>query len=65
MSLEKGRLRKDLTDVYQYLEGGFKEDRASVMPSDRTRGSGTNLNTRKHFSCEGSQALAHIAKGDS
>jgi len=49
----------DLIKVYKYLQGGCKEDGArlfSVMPSDRTRGSGhrlkhrrSPLNTRKHF----------------
>lgn len=52
LSLERGRLRKDLTDVWKYLKRGFKEDRAKlfpVVPSDRSRGSGTNLSTRKQF----------------
>ena len=59
-SLEKGRLREDLLNVYKYLKGGCKEDGArlfSEVPSDSTRGSGHKLkhrrlplNIRKHIS---------------
>ena len=59
LSLGKGRFRRDLTDAYKYLKGGCKASGArlfSVVPSDRTRGSGhklkhstLHLNIRKHF----------------
>jgi len=49
----------DLRNAYKYLQGGRQEDGArlfSVVPSDRTRGSGHKLkprkfqlNMRKHF----------------
>ncbi|KAK4824359.1 hypothetical protein QYF61_013694 [Mycteria americana] len=68
------KARRDLINVYKYLEGGCKEDRArlfSVVPSNRARGSGHRpkhggfpLNIRKHFFTEdeGDQALAQVVQ---
>ena len=70
----EAKAQGDLTNVYKYLKGGGKEDRAklfSAVPSDRTRGNGHNLkhrwmplNIRKpFFHCEGDRALAQVAQG--
>ena len=49
-SLEKRRLRGDLRNAGQCLQGGGQEDGARlcpVVPSDRTRGNGHKLEQRK------------------
>ena len=55
-SLKMRRLRGDLRNAYEYLQGGGQEDGARlfpVVPSDRTRGNGHKLkfqlNMRKNF----------------
>jgi len=69
-SLKKSRLREDLTNAYKYLKGGCPEDGArifSVVPRNRTRGSGHklkhgkyHLNVMKNF--EGDRALEEAAQ---
>ncbi|KAK4824233.1 hypothetical protein QYF61_012207 [Mycteria americana] len=59
----------DLINVYKYLKGGRKEDRArlfTVVPSDRTGGSGCKLKHRMFCLniSEGDQALEQVAQGD-
>jgi len=59
LSLEKRRLRGDLTNANKYLQGGGQEDGVRlfpVVPSNRTRGNGhkpkqrkLQLNPRKNF----------------
>ncbi|KAK4829452.1 LOW QUALITY PROTEIN: hypothetical protein QYF61_004670 [Mycteria americana] len=72
-NLEKRRLGgAELINVYKYLKGGCKEDRArlfSVVPSDRTRDNTPQLkhgrfclNIRKHF-FTGDKALEQVAQG--
>ena len=41
ISLEKRRLRGNLINALKYLKGRCQED-GPVVPSDRTRGMGTN-----------------------
>lgn len=43
LQLGKEKAQRDLNKDYKFLEGGCKDDRASVfslLPSDRTRGNG-------------------------
>ena len=50
VSLEKGRLRRDLPNAYKYPAGGSQVDGArlfSAVPTDRTRGDGHKLERRK------------------
>ena len=46
MGLEKRRLQGDLTVVFQYLKGAYKQEREwlfTTMDNDRTRGNGFKL----------------------
>jgi len=49
-TLEKSRLRVDLTTFFQYSEGGYKEDRGCVFARthmERTRGNRCKLHQQR------------------
>lgn len=69
-SLQERRLRGDLIKAYKYLKGRSQVDAARlflVVPSDRTRGDGHELEVpfeheEKFIYCEGYRALEQAAQ---